>query len=121
MSHTFLRASVGRPSSRRSQTRRSSGTCSTSSFESQGAAPRFRRTRSSRHRRSRDTLPMRLIFCSDPLSPRRADEAFTREVEAASALGISVDLVDHDALTRNRLQTVTRGLEPLTAPELSVY
>ncbi|MEU4210877.1 ATP-grasp domain-containing protein [Streptomyces sp. NPDC026206] len=39
-----------------------------------------------------------IIFCSDPLNPRRADPHFTEEVRAARELGLSVALLDHDAL-----------------------
>jgi ATP-grasp domain, R2K clade family 3 len=42
----------------------------------------------------------RLLFCSDPLDPRKPDEAFSREVEAARALGLKFCLADHDALDR---------------------
>jgi hypothetical protein len=42
---------------------------------------------------------MLLIPC-DPLHPRKPDEHFAEEAEAARELGIHVALVDHDALTR---------------------
>jgi hypothetical protein len=43
---------------------------------------------------------MLLIPC-DPLHPRKPDEHFAEEAEAARELGIHVALVDHDALTRH--------------------
>jgi len=41
---------------------------------------------------------MLLVVPSDPLKPRRPDEHFADEYEAAADLGIDVALVDHDAL-----------------------
>ena len=43
---------------------------------------------------------MILLVPSDPLHPRRPDEHFAEEEEAARELGVRVELVDHDALTR---------------------
>jgi hypothetical protein len=43
---------------------------------------------------------MLLLVPSDPLSPRRPDEHFRPEAQAARAAGVEVALVDHDALTR---------------------
>jgi len=40
-----------------------------------------------------------LLVPSDPLRPRRPDEHFAPEYDAARDLGIDVGLVDHDALT----------------------
>ncbi len=39
-----------------------------------------------------------IIFCSDPLNPRRVDPHFTEEVRAARELGLRTSLLDHDAL-----------------------
>jgi hypothetical protein len=41
-----------------------------------------------------------LLIPADPLRPRRPDEHFAAEADAARALGIEIALVDHDALTR---------------------
>jgi hypothetical protein len=41
-----------------------------------------------------------LLIPADPLRPRRPDEHFAAEANAARAAGIEVALVDHDALTR---------------------
>jgi hypothetical protein len=41
-----------------------------------------------------------LIVPADPLRPRRPDEHFAPEADAARAVGIEVALVDHDALKR---------------------
>lgn len=44
---------------------------------------------------------MILLFPSDPLRPRRPDEHFAPEADAAHGLDVPVALVDHDALTRS--------------------
>jgi hypothetical protein len=41
-----------------------------------------------------------ILIPADPLRPRRPDEHFAPEAAAATAAGIPVALVDHDALTR---------------------
>ncbi|MEU5945886.1 ATP-grasp domain-containing protein [Micromonospora sp. NPDC047465] len=43
---------------------------------------------------------MLLIVPADPLRPRRPDDHFAPEAHAAQDLGVSVALVDHDALAR---------------------
>ncbi len=43
---------------------------------------------------------MRLIFCSDPLSPREPDAAYEAEAKAAERLGIRCDLVSFEALVQ---------------------
>lgn len=40
-----------------------------------------------------------ILFCSDPLEPRRPDEAFAVEAEASEKLGFSHQLIDFEALT----------------------
>jgi hypothetical protein len=45
-------------------------------------------------------LAVLLLVPSDPLTPRRADEHFAAEADAARDLGVEVALVDHDALCR---------------------
>lgn len=42
---------------------------------------------------------MILLVPSDVLRPRRPDEHFAAEADAARACGIEVALIDHDALT----------------------
>ncbi|MFI9201346.1 ATP-grasp domain-containing protein [Streptomyces sp. NPDC053048] len=39
-----------------------------------------------------------IVFCADPLDPRRADPHFREEARAARALGLPTALLDHDAL-----------------------
>jgi hypothetical protein len=41
---------------------------------------------------------MRVIFCADPLHPTQADPDFRAEEAAARVLGLSVSVIDHDAL-----------------------
>lgn len=41
---------------------------------------------------------MRLIFCSDPMEPRKPDSAYVVEADAAESLGIEYDLISYEAL-----------------------
>ncbi|MEU5408688.1 ATP-grasp domain-containing protein [Nocardia asteroides] len=43
-------------------------------------------------------MPATLLFCSDPLNPRRVDDHFVAQGEAVRAVGGTVALLDHDAL-----------------------
>jgi hypothetical protein len=45
-------------------------------------------------------LAVLLLVPADPLTPRRPDEHFAPEADAAWGLGLPVALVDHDALCR---------------------
>jgi hypothetical protein len=44
------------------------------------------------------TFAMQLLVPADPLRPRRPDEHFAAEARAAAAAGLTVALIDHDAL-----------------------
>lgn len=44
-------------------------------------------------------VPPLILFCSDPLEPRRPDQAFGAEAQAVEKLGLAHDLVDFEALT----------------------
>ena len=48
------------------------------------------------------TAAMHLLVPSDPLRPRAPDPHFARDAAAARELGISVSLLDHDALVAGR-------------------
>jgi ATP-grasp domain, R2K clade family 3 len=65
------------------------------------------------------TEDFRLIFCSDPLDPRKPDQAFAREVAAARNCGFQFSLIDHDALDRehNAAKAIRRlqDVRPLDA------
>lgn len=58
---------------------------------------------------------MMLLIPCDPLDPRRPDEHFAPEAAAARTAGISVGLVDHDALAAGR---AADGVRPLRAAAL---
>jgi hypothetical protein len=47
---------------------------------------------------------MMLLVPSDVLRPRRVDDNYTAEADAARAAGHDVVVIDHDALTRNDAQ-----------------
>jgi hypothetical protein len=55
-------------------------------------------------------MPVTILMCADPLSPRRVDEHFTREADAVHALGGSIALIDHDALQRGDADGAVRGV-----------
>ncbi|GAB3959203.1 hypothetical protein GCM10027614_78230 [Micromonospora vulcania] len=46
---------------------------------------------------------MTLLVPANPLRPRRPDDHFAPEADAARAAGIDVAVIDHDALTRGDL------------------
>ncbi|WP_327692624.1 ATP-grasp domain-containing protein [Streptomyces sp. NBC_00459] len=43
-------------------------------------------------------MPIPVLYCRDPLNPRRVDEHFAQEAQEVRACGGVVGLVDHDAL-----------------------
>ncbi len=61
-------------------------------------------------------MPGRVLFCADPLRPRRVDEHFAAEAEAVREAGGRVALIDHDALLRrdasSAVDRVPRDLGP---------
>jgi hypothetical protein len=50
---------------------------------------------------------MLLAVPCDPINPRRPDDHFADEFDAARTLGIAVALIDHDALERGRPDDAT--------------
>ncbi|MDT0264795.1 ATP-grasp domain-containing protein [Streptomyces sp. DSM 44915] len=58
-----------------------------------------------------------VLFCRDPLNPRRVDAHFAPEAEAVRELGGTVALLDHDALlagdARDAVARVPRDLGPV--------
>jgi hypothetical protein len=49
-------------------------------------------------------MPTPVLYCCDPLNPRRVDEHFAREAQEVRACGGVVGLIDHDALLRGDAQ-----------------
>ncbi|MEV7682795.1 ATP-grasp domain-containing protein [Streptomyces sp. NPDC088341] len=49
-------------------------------------------------------MPTSVLYCRDPLNPRRVDEHFAREAQEVRARGGVVGLVDHDALLQGDAQ-----------------
>jgi hypothetical protein len=41
-----------------------------------------------------------MLFCADPMHPRRVDDHFAGQAESMRAAGARVALIDHDALLR---------------------
>ncbi|MET8122565.1 ATP-grasp domain-containing protein [Micromonospora sp. NPDC005189] len=61
---------------------------------------------------------MMLLVPANPLRPRRPDDHFAAEAQAARAVGIDVAVVDHDALTRDDPQG---GVAAVPAGGVAVY
>jgi ATP-grasp domain, R2K clade family 3 len=57
-----------------------------------------------------------VLYCSDPLNPRRVDDHFAAEAREVRERGGVVALIDHDALLRGEadraVERVPRGLDP---------
>ncbi|MGK5548438.1 ATP-grasp domain-containing protein [Streptomyces sp. URMC 127] len=51
-----------------------------------------------------------ILFCSDPLGPRRADPHFADEARAAREQGLRTALIDHDALLAGDAEGAVRGV-----------
>ena len=54
------------------------------------------------------TIPV--LFCRDPLTPRKVDEHFAAEADAVRAAGGTVALIDHDALLAGETARAIRGV-----------
>lgn len=55
-------------------------------------------------------MPVPVLFCADPLNPRRVDDHFAAQADAVRAAGGTVGLIDHDALTRGDADAAVRRL-----------
>jgi hypothetical protein len=53
-------------------------------------------------------MTLTVLFCADPLTPKRTDPHFAREAVAVHAGGGTVALIDHDALQRGDLAGAVR-------------
>ncbi|MGY0236033.1 ATP-grasp domain-containing protein [Longispora urticae] len=53
-------------------------------------------------------MPAALLYCADPLHPRRVDPHFAAEADTVRALGGTVALIDHDALLAGDPGAATR-------------
>jgi hypothetical protein len=65
---------------------------------------------------------VRLLFCSDPLSPARPDEMYLEEVRAAEAAGFEWALINFEALVQEgNAQAAVRRVTPTASPEQALY
>ena len=64
---------------------------------------------------------MKLIFCSDPLSPRQPDTEYKREVAAAEGLGLTHALIDYEALIDGDTLRATRRVSEQDSQTLGIY
>lgn len=66
--------------------------------------------------------PMRVIFCSDPLSLRQVDSAYLDEYEAARAAGVATSLISYEALVdEGDAQQAVRRIESSGDGVLGMY
>jgi hypothetical protein len=49
-----------------------------------------------------------ILFCADPLAPRRVDDHFAEQAELVRSLGGTVALIDHDAVQSGRIDDAVR-------------
>jgi len=61
-------------------------------------------------------MPPTVLFCSDPLNPRRVDDHFADQAEAVRALGGTVALLDHDALSAGDVGEAVRRVPEGSGP-----
>ena len=65
---------------------------------------------------------MRILFCADPLQPRRVDAAYQDEYEAALSAGADVSLVNFESLVyENDPAGAIKRVPAADAPTLGVY
>jgi hypothetical protein len=57
-----------------------------------------------------------VLFCADPLRPRRPDDHFAREAEAVTEHGGTIALIDHDALLRGDAAAAVRRVPGGSGP-----
>lgn len=55
-------------------------------------------------------MPPAILYCSDPLRPRRVDAHFAAEANTVRELGGQVALIDHDALLAGRAEDAVAGV-----------
>lgn len=64
---------------------------------------------------------MPLLYCLDPLDPRRPDDGYVREAAVADRLGIPWHLIDHDAVVGGDLGRALRRVPAGGPPGTAVY
>jgi hypothetical protein len=63
---------------------------------------------------------MRLLFCSDPLTPNQPDFAWQAEVDAAKDAGFAISLIDFEALLDGNLVRAVRKVAPAEVSETAL-
>jgi hypothetical protein len=61
-------------------------------------------------------MTLTVLFCADPLTPKRTDPHFAREAVTVHAAGGTVSHIDHDALQRGDLAEAVRRVRPDLGP-----
>lgn len=64
---------------------------------------------------------MKIIFCSDPLTPKTVDSEYKSEFDAAVHTGFETDLVNFEELSAGNLERATRRIPMHDHPQLAVY
>src|SRR4051812_33597204 len=76
--------------------------------ESRCAGPPPPRTLAPSGDRPGPIMTLTVLFCADPLNPRRADPHFAREAATVTAGGGTAAILDHDALQRGDVAEAVR-------------
>jgi hypothetical protein len=65
---------------------------------------------------------MQIIYCSDPLNPRRVDSAYEREQDAARSQGFATSLISYEALVdAHDAARAVRRVESSEQPDGAIY
>ena len=64
---------------------------------------------------------MLVLFCRDPLQPRRPDDVYAAEAAVADRLGIAHTLIDHDAIISGDLSSAVRRVPTADRLTTGVY
>lgn len=64
---------------------------------------------------------MNILFCNDPLNPKKVDIDYLAEFEACKRLGFAVGLVDLEALINNDINAAIKFVRETNSAEYSLY
>ncbi|SFF45844.1 hypothetical protein SAMN04487969_14228 [Paenibacillus algorifonticola] len=64
---------------------------------------------------------MRIIYCADPLNPKKVDSYYEKEYEAAKTIGFNVSLINFEELQSNQTTRATRQISIQEQKEKALY